>query len=216
VVLQLCLREGVRLQVSLDLWSSSAYSSRGMPEANFLKLCQTRRSVRRFSDRPVEREKLELCLEAARLAPSADNGQPWRFVIFDDPAKKKALADAVFTGVFLASKHFGEAPVLVVLLIKESLLINRAGGWVAGVQFQLVDAGIAGEHFVLAAAEQDLGTCWIGWFDSRALLRHLGLKGHGYRPIALIAVGYPASDRPSGEPRRKPLAQIAFWNCPPR
>ncbi|MEO0080159.1 MAG: nitroreductase family protein [candidate division WOR-3 bacterium] len=189
-----------------------------MVEFNFLELCRMRRSVRRFRDLPVERQKLERSLEAARLAPSADNGQPWRFILFDDPAKKKALADAVFTGPFLASRHFAQAPVLVVLLLKENILINRLAGWAAGVQFQMVDVGIAGEHFVLAAAEQGLGTCWIGWFDSRALIRHLGLKGHGYRPVALIAVGYPASEGPgqeTREPRRKPLSEIAFWNRPP-
>ncbi len=185
-----------------------------MGESYFLQLCQRRRSVRRFSEQPVEREKLKLCLEAARLAPSADNGQPWRFLVFDQPEKKRALADAVFTGVFAASRHFARAPVLVALLIKESFLINRLGGGAAGTPFQFVDAGIAGEHFVLAAAEQGLGTCWIGWFDTRALLKHLGLK-RGYRAVALIAVGYPAADVGERTPKRKPLDEIAFWNSPP-
>ncbi|MEO0020503.1 MAG: nitroreductase family protein [candidate division WOR-3 bacterium] len=186
-----------------------------MTESNFLRLCWKRRSVRRFSERPVEREKLNLCLEAARLAPSADNGQPWRFIVFDDPEKKQALGNAVFKGVFLASKHFARAPVLVALLIKENILINRLGGGAAGNQFQLIDAGIAGEHFVLAATEQGLGTCWIGWFDSRALLRHLGL-GRGYRAVALIAVGYPAEERERATVKRKPLEKIAFWNSAPK
>ncbi|MGQ9707759.1 MAG: nitroreductase family protein [bacterium] len=185
-----------------------------MSESELLRLCLLRRSVRRFSNRPVEREKLNLCLEAARLAPSADNGQPWRFLVFDEPDKKKALADAVFTGVFAASRHFTRAPVLVALLLKESFIINRLGGGATGVPFQFVDAGIAGEHFVLAAAEQGLGTCWIGWFNSRALLRHLGLK-RGYRAVALIAVGYPVEDVRRSSPKRKPLEQIAFWNSAP-
>ncbi|MGB9741938.1 MAG: nitroreductase family protein [candidate division WOR-3 bacterium] len=185
-----------------------------MDESNFLKLCRERRSVRRFSEQPVEREKLMLALEAARLAPSADNGQPWRFVVFDEPELKQALADAVFQGVFAVSRHFARAPVLVALLIKENLLINRLGGGVAGNQFQLIDAGIAGEHFVLACAEQGLGTCWIGWFDSRALVRHLKL-GRGFRAVALIAVGYPAGEQ-KRELRRKPLAEIAFFNTPPK
>src|SRR5512136_837104 len=88
-------------------------------DSELLKLCRVRRSVRRFADRPVEREKIELCLEAARRAPSADNMQPWRFIVFDDPEKKTQLAEAVFAGVFAASRRFAAAPVLVCLLIKE-------------------------------------------------------------------------------------------------
>lgn len=185
-----------------------------MNESPFLNLCLQRRSVRRFSERQVEREKITRCLEAARLAPSADNGQPWRFVVFDDPEKKAALADAVFKGIFVASKNFAKAPVLVALLLKESFLINRLGGGVAGIPFQFVDAGIAGEHFVLAATEQGLGTCWIGWFNPKALLKHLGLK-RGYRAVALIAVGYPAEELAPRTPRRKRLESIAFFNKPP-
>ncbi|NPV14408.1 hypothetical protein HPY86_05705 [candidate division WOR-3 bacterium] len=184
-------------------------------ESPFLNLCLMRRSVRKFSERPVEREKLALCLEAARIAPSADNGQPWRFLVFDDAAKKQELAQAVFKGVFAVSKHFARAPVLVALLLKESFVINRLGGGTAGTPFQFIDAGIAGEHFVLAAAEQGLGTCWIGWFDTRALLKHLKL-GPGYRAVALIAVGYPAEELKLRTPKRKPIEEIAFWNTAPK
>jgi len=184
-------------------------------DSEFLKLCRTRTSVRRFADRPVEREKIELCLEAARRAPSADNMQPWRFIVFDDPEKKERLAAAVFRGIYALSKRFAAAPVIVSLVIKENLLVNKVAGMVQGTQWQLVDAGIGGEHFVLAAAEQGLGTCWTGWYDGRALLKHLGLRGKGYRPVALIALGYPAADVSPNERPRKPLSDIASWNEPP-
>lgn len=181
----------------------------------FLSLCRLRRSVRRWSDRPVEREKLDLCLEAARLAPSAENAQPCRFLVFDDPVKKDGLARAVFAGIYSASARFAQAPVLVCLLIRESLVVNRLAGRVQGTPFQYVDAGIAGEHFVLAATEQGLGTCWVGWFDGRALLRHLGLKRRGYRPVCLIAAGYPAPGIEPREPRRRPPGDFIAWNGPP-
>ncbi len=184
-------------------------------DSEFLRLCRRRKSVRRFADRPVEREKIELCLEAARRAPSADNVQPGRFVVFDDPDKKARLAEAVFTGLYSTSKRFASAPVLVCLLIKENVLVNKVAGVVQGTQLQLVDAGIAGEHFVLAAADQGLGTCWIGWFDGRALIKHLGLRGKAYKPIALVALGYPAADVTDNERPRKPLSDIASWNAPP-
>ena len=185
-------------------------------DSEFLQLCRARKSVRRFADRPVEREKIELCLEAARRAPSADNMQPWRFIVFDDPEKKARLTEAVCHGVYAPSKRFADAPVLVCLLIKENLLVNKVAGAVQGTQWQLVDAGIGGEHFVLAAAEHGLGTCWIGWYDGRALVKHLGLRGKGYKPVALIALGYPAADISSNERPRKQLSEIAFWNDPPR
>lgn len=181
----------------------------------FLSLCRQRQSVRRWTDRPVEREQLELCLEAARLAPSAENAQPCRFLVFDDPVKKAALARAVFAGIYSASARFAQAPVLVCLLIRENLLVNRLAGRVQGTPFQYVDAGIAGEHFVLAAAGQGLGTCWVGWFDGRALLRHLGLVRRGYKPVCLIAVGHPAPDIEPREPRRRPPGDIIAWNGPP-
>jgi len=184
-------------------------------DSEFLKLCRTRKSVRRFADRPVEREKIELCLEAARRAPSADNLQPWRFIVFDDPKEKAKVAETVLRGVFAVSKWLTAAPVLVSLLIKENLIVNKVGGVIQGTQWQLVDAGIGGEHFVLAAAEQGLGTCWVGWYDGRALLKHLGLRGKGYKPIALIALGYPAADVSTHERKRKALSDIAFWNKPP-
>jgi nitroreductase len=184
-------------------------------DSEFLKLCRARKSVRRFADRPVEREKIELCLEAARRAPSADNMQPWRFIVFDDPEKKTLLAEAVFHGAYAPSKRFAAAPVLVCMVIKENLIVNKVAGMVQGTQWQLVDAGIGGEHFVLAAAEQGLGTCWIGWYDGRALIKHLGLRGRGFRPVALIALGYPAADVSPDERPRKPLSEIAFWNAPP-
>lgn len=187
-----------------------------MPDdSRFLELCRQRVSVKRFSNRPVEREKLHLCLEAARLAPSAENAQPWRFVVFDDPDKKEAVAEAVFKGIYSHTRPLARAPVLVALLLKQSVVVNQLGGKVQGTPFQIVDAGVAGEHFVLAATEQGLGTCWIGWFDSRALLRHLGLNRAVYRAICLIAVGYPAEDLTPRERKRKPLKEIVSWNCPP-
>ncbi|HDQ98908.1 MAG TPA: hypothetical protein ENN51_01280, partial [candidate division WOR-3 bacterium] len=118
-----------------------------MPDG-FLKLCRARRSVRRYHERPVERTKLEYCLEAARLAPSAENGQPWRFIVFDDPERKRALAERVFGGLYRVSRPLADAPVLVALFIKENLFINRLGGAVQRIPLQFVDAAIAGEHFV--------------------------------------------------------------------
>lgn len=186
--------------------------------SSFLELCARRRSVRRFSDRPVEREKIIYCLEAARLAPSAENRQPVRWLIFDEPAVRQAVCKLVFSGIYRPSLRFAAAPVLAALLIRDDLALNRLAALLLGTPLQFVDAGIAGEHFVLAAAEQGLGTCWIGWFNARALSRHFGLAKSRLLPVCLIAVGYPAADSPPpGErPHRRPLAELTNWNPFPR
>ena len=183
-----------------------------MADSQFLELCRARRSVRKWADKPVERAKLEICLEAARLAPSADNIQPWRFIVYDDPAKRDALADAAFKGAFSASRWARKAPVLVVLLMKENVIVNKLGGGAAGNPFQHVDIGIAGEHFALAAAEQGLGTCWIGWFKAAAVRRVLGIPRTA-KVVALITMGYPADDDAPREPRRLSLEEICHVNA---
>ncbi|MEO0073829.1 MAG: nitroreductase family protein, partial [candidate division WOR-3 bacterium] len=133
----------------------------------------------------------------------------------DDPERKAKLAEAAFQGVFAVSRWAAKAPVLVCLLLKEHLLV-KLGGSAAGSPLQFLDAGIAGEHFALACAEQGLGTCWIGWFDARAVSRMLELRGRGLRPLALFAVGYPAPDSQLRPRRRKGLAEIVYWNTLPR
>lgn len=180
--------------------------------AGFLELCKARYSLREFADRKVEREKIIQCLEAARLAPSASNYQPWRFVVFDEPVKKQQLCDAVFSGIYQYSRRFARAPVIVALLVKTGNVLSRMGNAIQDTRLQLIDAGIAGEHFVLQAQELGLGTCWIGWYDPRALMRFLGVKKSDYQPVSLIAVGYPPEAAGSKPKRRKALNEIAGWN----
>jgi nitroreductase len=158
----------------------------------------------------VEREKLLLCLEAARLAPSACNAQPWHFLVVDDPALKEKLADHAFSGLF-AMKFAREAPVIVALVANQHSLPSRAGGAVRRVDFSLLDLGIAGEHFVLQAAELGLGTCWIGWFDERAARKILEVP-RGKRIAYLISLGYPAEPAAVALHRRKPILQMSSFN----
>ena len=178
---------------------------------DFLELCRARYSLRSYADRPVEREKIERCLEAARLAPSASNGQPSRFVIFDEPEQKQRLADAVFTGVFAPSRRFATAPVLVALLAR-TRAVHGLLARTQGINYDVVDSGIAGEHFALAAAEQGLGTCWIGWYQPRGLIKLLNLRNTGMVPIALFALGYPPAGYAPPSKKRKDLKEIAGWN----
>jgi len=176
-----------------------------------MKLVRERRSIRRYLPKPVEREKILACLEAARLAPSAENAQTWRFVVIDDPELKARYAKEAFSGIYAYTKFAAEAPVLVLLLAKLDFLANRLGRQVQGIPFFLLDAGISGEHFVLRAEELGIGTCWIGWFHVRKTRKFFKIPRR-YKIVSLIAMGY-YEKKPSRERPRKPLEEIASFNA---
>jgi nitroreductase len=182
-----------------------------MPETTpFQALTASRRSIRRFLPTPVEREKILACLEAARMAPSAENAQTPRFLVVDDPEVRDRLAKTAFSGLYKMTQFAAQAPVLVLVLAKLDFLANRLGKQVQGVPFFLLDVGIAGEHFVLQAEELGLGTCWIGWFNMRAARKMFKIP-RKYKIVSLLAVGYPAS-RPPRDRVRKPIEDIAWFN----
>jgi nitroreductase len=180
----------------------------------FLELVRSRRSVRRYLDKPVEREKILACLEAARLAPSAENVQPWRFLVIDDPELKDRFAAAAFSGIYSFSRFAAKAPVLVLMLARPDLLANRIGRQIQEISFYLIDVGIAGEHFALQAEELGLGTCWIGWFNARRTRRFFAIP-RPYKVVCLMALGY-AEGKPARERARKTLEEIAWFNRPPK
>ncbi|MGB3863847.1 MAG: nitroreductase family protein, partial [Candidatus Aminicenantaceae bacterium] len=93
----------------------------------FQKIVQERRSIRRYTEKPVERDKILVCLEAARLAPSADNSQPWRFLVLDDLDLKRRFCDEVFSGIYSVSKFAKKAPVLIVILARLNIIAHRVG-----------------------------------------------------------------------------------------
>lgn len=176
----------------------------------FQELVRNRRSVRRYLDKPVEREKILACLEAARLAPSAENVQPWRFLVIDDPDVKQRFAAAAFSGIYSFSRFAARAPVLIVILARPDLLANRIGKQIQDVSFYLIDVGIAGEHLALQAEEIGLGTCWIGWFNSRRTRKFFHIPRQ-FKIVCLMALGYHEG-RAAREKNRKTLAEIAWFN----
>ncbi|MFH1360359.1 MAG: nitroreductase family protein [Candidatus Omnitrophota bacterium] len=157
---------------------------------NFLDLVNKRRSCRNYSSQPVEREKIKRCLEAARLAPSACNSQPWRFIVVQDPALKDQLADAAFSGVYKMNGFAKKALVLVVVIRESSKYAAKLAGSFRGITYSLIDLGIVCEHFILQAAEEDLGTCWIGWFYTKGIRKVLNLSRRDKIDI-IISMGYP-------------------------
>jgi len=176
----------------------------------FLDLARGRRSVRSYSPRPVGREKIERCLEAAGAAPSACDRQPWRFVVVVEPGARDRLAEAAFGGIYRSNSFARRAPVLVVILAEPPALLPRIAGRLQGKHYPLIDVGIAGEHFILQAAELGLGTCWLGWFDQKRVGKLLNV-GARERPVAMISAGYPDPGAPPLPDRRPGKGSSGYW-----
>lgn len=169
------------------------------------RIIDERRSVRSYLPRPVEDDKITALLEAARRAPSACNAQPWRFVVVRDDALRVRLTEKGLGGA-VPNTWAKTAPVIVVACSDLSFFTHRLAEKVQGVEYHLIDLGIALEHMALKAAELDLGTCYIGWFRGRAVSRVLSLPS-SWKVECLLTLGYPAGLPPASP--RKPLEEIA-------
>jgi len=176
----------------------------------FLDLTKTRQSVRKYLDKPIEREKIERCLEAVRLAPSASNSQPWSFIVIDDPKLKEAVAKKTFDKLISFNRFSLQAPVLIIIISERPGFLNKVAEAIKDKQFSLIDIGIAAEHFCLQATEEGLGTCMLGWFDEKGVKKLLNIPSNK-RVELIITMGYPASKeiRPK---KRKELNQIRSYN----
>jgi nitroreductase len=178
---------------------------------SLLDLLKHRKSVRDFLDIPVEREKIMTCLEAARVAPSECNSQPWRFVVVDDRQLKDEFCDVAFSGIYSMNSFCRTAPVMVVVVSEKSKFLARIGGAFRGTKYYLIDIGIACEHFVLQAEDLGLGTCWIGWFNEKAVKSVLNIPQHRKIDI-LIALGYYDRQKLGPEHSREPIDSIVSFN----
>jgi len=167
----------------------------------FLNLVKIRQSVRQYRPDPVPVEVLDRCFEAARLAPSACNSQPWSFIAVTEKNMINQIAEHAFSGVYSLNKFVKSAPVIVVVITERSRYTACLGGYFRGTQYNLIDVGIAVEHFILQATEEGLGTCWIGWFNEREVHRILGIPSRRKIDI-LITVGYPESQDIRNKKRR--------------
>jgi nitroreductase len=174
----------------------------------FIDLVRHRTSCRSYRSKPVPRAHLELMIEAARLAPSACNLQPWRFAVAEDEAVRMQLVDkALRFGIEM--KWAADAGVIIALGIERTGLVHKVGTKISGVEYPHLDLGIAGEHMVLQATELGLGTCWIGWIKQKAVRRIVGWPD-SILPIGLLTVGWPASDERSTRPRKQ-RGDIVRW-----
>ena len=164
----------------------------------FSELIKKRYSVRAYKADPVEDDALNQVLEAARLAPTAANRQPFQLVVIPTAGREAELKRIYNRDWFV------QAPLVI------CACGIPAQGWTRrdGKNYTDVDVAIAMDHLILAAASLGLGTCWIGAFDPTAARQVLGLPD-GVEPIAFTPLGYPA-DQPRPK-KRKALSELVRY-----
>ncbi len=154
---------------------------------DFIELVKQRRSIRKYKSDKIPEKQLEYVIEAARLAPSWGNRQPWKFIIVTDQMLKKKITMRDWAA---------EAPIVIVGIADPKLSGTRSDK-----HYYLLDMGIAMEHMILAAAELGLGTCWIGGQFNEDAIREILKIPSQYRVVALTPLGYP-DEKPSPKERK--------------
>jgi nitroreductase len=173
----------------------------------FSELVKIRQSDRKYSDKPVEKEKIVQCLETARLSPSADNSQPWKFIVVDEPALKDQIAES--SASLGMNKFANQAPVIIVVVLEKMKVLTRLGSVIKDKEYSLLDVGIAVNQLCLQATDMGLGTCIIGWFDEKKVKKLLHIDRSKRVPL-LITLGY--SEAKTRQKIRKPIEEISSWN----
>ena len=164
-----------------------------------MEAIRTRKSIRAYADKPVEEEKLNMILEAGRLAPSASNRQEWRFVIVRGLETREKLTEAASGQAFV-----GKAPIVIVACADTDGHMMKCGQ-----PCYPIDVAIALDHMTLAAVELGLGTCWIGMFEEKRVKKILDIP-EKIRVVGLMPLGYPVN--PSAvEKKRLPLDRIVKY-----
>ena len=177
----------------------------------FSDLIELRQSDRKYTDKPVEKEKLMRCLGAARLAPSASNSQPWTFVVADRAEVVKKLAKAARGPLGSFNNFVKQAPVIVTIVLEKPKAVTEIGMKVKEKEWPLMDIGITAEHFCLQDAEEGLGTCMLGWFDEKKVQQILNIPQN--KTVALlITLGYTPEGYKHRKKIRKSLDKIIKWN----
>ena len=159
-----------------------------------------RRSVRSYADKPLSRGTIETVLDSVRMAPSASNRQDWRFLVADDEGTIEALYEAAERQEFVL-----EAGAVIA-----GVATDPETEMQCGIRAGVVDVSIALDHLMLRAAEEGLGTCWLGAFDQDESREILGVP-EDEEIVALMTLGYPQADLRTVDKDRKPLAEVVSF-----
>jgi nitroreductase len=167
---------------------------------DLMEAIRTRRSIRTYKPTPIPEDALKEVLNAARLAPSADNAQPWKMVVVRDEQTKLKLAAASNGQKFIA-----QAPVVIVACGLPGEAYPSVGGYMSS---EIIDVSIALDHLTLAAHERGLGTCWIAAFKEEKVRTLLGIP-EDVKVVALTPLGYP-DENPERTPRKNLEELVSF------
>ena len=169
----------------------------------FSDLAKLRQSCRSYNpQKSVEEEKINAMLEAARLAPSACNGQPYHFTVCRGDVARDVARATMGMGM---NRFAADAPVLIVISEEPYVKTAALGAKVKGNDYRSIDIGIAAAYLTAEATEQGLGTCILGWLDDEKIRAICSLE----HPVRLvITVGYPKDDDPLRNKKRKPLDEL--------
>lgn len=179
-----------------------------MQEPQLLETIRQRFSVRSYADKPIEDEKLNLILEAGRLAPSATNSQPWHFYVVKNKAKIKEVGSnmPMGTGLFMNS-FISKVPIIIVATAGPIDLLHRAASFMVNKKWYFLDIGIALEHMVLIAWELGIGSCWVGIFNEKNVKKSLNIPKNE-EVVAMLTLGYPKEGINIPQKKRKSLEDI--------
>jgi len=154
-------------------------------------IIKSRRSIRRFLDKPIPIEELQVLLEAARWAPSGGNSQPWAFVVIQEPASVRKVK--------MFSPGIGGDPAALLIVCSDQS---------AEASTAIMDISMAAQNMMLVATDKGLGSCVIRGFNQKALQTLLNLPSH-VMPELIITLGYPA--KPAQIPSRRPIEELVHW-----
>ncbi len=174
-----------------------------------LDLIISRQSDRKYSDKPVEKEKLDRIIEAGRMAPSACNSQPWKFIVVTDRDLVLKIADAASAKLIGMNSFVAQAPVILVIVRERPNMSSKVGATIKNKDYSLIDIGIATENLCLQAKAEGIGSCIIGWFDEKLIKKLLSIP-KSKRVELIITLGYSLSEQ--REKRRKPAEETVSYN----
>ncbi|MFO8234141.1 MAG: nitroreductase family protein [Bacteroidales bacterium] len=171
---------------------------------------QKRKSIRKYASTAIEKNKVTRCLEAGRLAPSACNAQPWKFIVIDEAGTREKVAKAAKADLLNMNKFTDQAPVIIAIVMEPANITSTLGSKIKRKHYPLIDIGIVAEHICLQATNEGLGSCMIGWLNENKVKKVLGIPSSRRVPL-LITLGYP-EDHKEKEKSRKDFDEIVSYN----
>ena len=182
----------------------------GSGTMNFFDLVNKRESVRGYLDKEVEKEKILKIIEAARVAPSACNAQPWKFVVANDKNLVRKIAENLYDPMIGINKFALTSPVFIVVVGEKRNLTSKMGELIKKKDYTSMDIGIASEHLCLAATELGLGTCMMGWFKEQNIKKLIDVPANKEIHL-IISLGY-YDEKVTKRKIRKNIDEIYSFN----